>query len=71
MSNDLEQLQTIKSQTLTIMANITANPKPTYSIDGQNVAWSDYLDRLRMTIDWCDKKLSVHEPFEIRSQGAT
>ena len=35
MPTDIEQITTIKSQTLARMAEITAGPKPTYQIDGQ------------------------------------
>ena len=71
MCSDLEQIRTIKSQTLAIIAELTANPKPTYYIDGQTVSWNDYLANLQATVDWCERKLAGQEPFEIRSQGIT
>jgi hypothetical protein len=71
MPSDLEQLAAIKSQTLAIIAELTANPKPTYYIDGQTVSWNDYLKSLQATVDWCERKLAGHEPFEFRSQGIT
>ena len=71
MSSDLEQLETIKSQTLALIAELTANPKPTYYLDGQTVSWNDYLARLQATVDWCQRKLAGEEPFEIHSQGIT
>jgi len=71
MSSDLEQLQTIKSQTLALIAELTANPKPTYYLDGQTVSWNDYLARLQATVDWCQRKLAGEEPFEIHSRGIT
>ena len=71
MANDLEQLQTIRSQTLTLIAEITAHPKPSYTLDGQTVSWGDYLAKLRVTVDWCERKLAGEEPFEIRSRGTT
>ena len=42
MPTDAQQVATIKRQTLALMAEITAQPKPTYQIDGQMVAWGDY-----------------------------
>jgi len=69
MANDLEQLQTIRSQTLALVAEITANPKPSYMLDGQSISWGDYLAKLRVTVDWCERKLAGEEPFEIRSRG--
>ena len=71
MPSDLEQIRTIKSQTLAIIAELTASPKPTYYVDGQTVSWNDYLARLQATVDWCERKLAGEEPFEIRSQGIT
>ena len=44
------------------MAEITAQPKPTYQIDGQLVAWGDYLTQLQRTIDWCNEKLAGERP---------
>ncbi len=69
MSSDAQQIAAIRSQTLALLAELTAHPKPTYVVDGQTVAWNDYLQRLRETVDWCDRKLADEEPFEIHSQG--
>jgi hypothetical protein len=69
MSSDAEQIAAIKTQTLALIAEITVEPKPSYNIDGQKIAWSDYLEQLRRTVDWCNEKLSGEEPFEFRSQG--
>ncbi len=71
MPTDLEQLQTIRTQTLARIAELTANPKPTYYVDGQTVAWNEYLARLQATVDWCERKLAGEEPIEIRSLGIT
>ena len=69
MPSDAEQITTIKTQTLARIAEITAEPKPSYSLDGQKIAWSDYLQQLRSTVDWCNERLAGEEPFEIRSRG--
>ena len=69
MPSDTQQIATIKTQTLARIAEITAEPKPDYELDGQRIAWGDYLARLRATVDWCNEKLAGEEPFEIRSQG--
>jgi hypothetical protein len=69
--SDAEQLRLIKTQALALLAELTAHPKPTYELDGQAVSWNEYLRRLQLTIDWCDRKLAGEEPFEIRSQGVT
>ncbi len=71
MSAEIEQLLTIKHQTLARIAEITAQPKPTYQIDGQLVAWGDYLAQLQRTVDWCNEKLAGEAPCEVRSQAIT
>jgi len=53
---------TIKTQTLSMIADVTANPKPSYSIDGQTVQWADYLKQLRATVEWCDQQMAQSEP---------
>jgi len=52
---------TIKSQTLSMIAEMTANPKPSYNIDGQSVQWTDYLKQLRATVEWCDQQIARNE----------
>jgi len=69
MPNDLEQLSTIKSQALAVIAEITATPKPSYQIDGQNISWNEYLAQLRSTVGWCDEKMTDEDPFEFQSRG--
>jgi hypothetical protein len=71
MPSDIEQITLIKTQTLARIAEITAEPKPTYQIDGQTVNWGDYLSRLQKTVDWCDTQLAARNPVEVRSQGYT
>jgi hypothetical protein len=71
MSSDLEQLQTIRSQALASIAEITANQKPSYTVDGQSVSWNAYLRRLRQTVDWCDRKLAGEQLVEFRSQATS
>jgi len=69
--NDAATIENIKSQTLARIAEITAQPKPTYQVDGQSVAWGDYLAQLQRTVDWCNATLAGERPLEVRSQGYT
>jgi len=71
MSDDLQVLRQIRAQTLALMDQITRQPKPTYSLEGQQIAWSEYLARLQAVVDWCDRKLAELEPVELRSQAVT
>ncbi len=69
MPTDTEQIALIRSQALALIAEITAQPKPTYMIDGQTVSWTGYLKQLRDTVAWCDARLAV--PAEVRSVART
>ncbi len=69
MPSDVEQIAAIKAQTLARIAEITAEPKPSYHIDGQRIAWGDYLGQLRKTVDWCNERLAAEQPFEFHSRG--
>ena len=71
MSSEVEQIASIRSLTLAQLEQLRADPKPTYSLDGQRVSWTEYIESLQQTIDWCDQKLAGYEPFECRSQGTT
>jgi hypothetical protein len=68
MPSDCEQIALIKSQTLAVIAQITAATKPSYDVDGQSVAWTEYLRRLQETVAWCDARLAAEGPFEIETR---
>jgi hypothetical protein len=40
--SDADQIATIRSNLLAALATESANPKPSYNIDGQNVDWNGY-----------------------------
>lgn len=42
MPTTAENLATAYANYATILAEISENPKPTYSIDGQSVSWTEY-----------------------------
>jgi hypothetical protein len=67
----LEQIETIKTNTLAQMAAVSAERKPTYTEDGQSFAWTEYLNHLQRRVDWCNQQLAAEEPFEIPTQGYT
>ncbi len=67
----LEQIETIKTNTLAQMAAVSAERKPTYSEDGQSFSWTEYLNHLQRRVDWCNQQLAAEEPFEIPTQGYT
>jgi hypothetical protein len=64
--------ETIKNQILALMLEMTLNPKPSYNVDGQSVAWTDYLKQLQTTVDWCDKQMMKDNvPVEEITQGGS
>lgn len=67
--DEREQLLAIRAQTLNQIQEVRGSLKPTYWIDGQRVHWEQYVESLQRTVDWCDRKLSEYEPFEVQSQG--
>ncbi len=71
MPTDTERIETIKASTLQQIADLRANPKPSYRIDGQDISWESYVTSLQATVDWCDKKLATYDSFEIRTQAVT
>ncbi len=71
MLTDCQTIAAIRSQALAQLLDLRANPKPTYTIDGQSVSWESYARSLQETIDWCDLKSIGLAPFEIRSRGVT
>jgi len=68
---ETQQVLTIRNQSLAQLVELRANPKPSYSLDGQRVSWQEYIESLQQTVDWCDQKLVSYQPFECRSQGTT
>ena len=68
---DLTQVQLIKTQTLSVLVEITASPKPSYNIDGQQVRWGQYLAQLQSTVKWADEQINSEDPFEIQTQAYT
>ena len=68
MSN-VEQIETIKANTLAQIAQVSAEKKPTYTEDGQTFHWQQYLEHLQRRVDWCNEQLAAEEPFEFPTQG--
>mgnify|MGYP001035193306 FL=1 len=71
VGEDREKLRKIRSQVLTLIEEVTARPRPAYELDGQRIAWDQYLAELRAMLDWCDRKLAAMEPWESHTQAYT
>ena len=65
------QLETIRSQLVTQLTDVTLDPKPTYSIDGQTVSWAQHTQLLQTSIDWCNAQSRGLQPAEIPTRAIT
>lgn len=67
----LSSLETIKANILARLEEITASPKPNYSVDGQSVSWQSYFDSLMASLKRIDEQINSAEPYEEVSRGYT
>jgi hypothetical protein len=61
-------LQTAMESLATAYVSACADPKPTYSIDGQSVSHGEYLKMLTESIKATAELLGTFDPVELRSQ---
>jgi hypothetical protein len=64
-------LATIKSNILAQLQDLSANPKPNYSIDGQQVSWQSHFDSLMLSLERINMQINSSEPYEFVSRGTT
>ena len=70
MATNAENIATIKANYLTELATESANPKTSYSIDGQSVSWNEYRASLLAAIKELDVMLAAAQgPVEAVSEG--
>ena len=69
MSTVAENLKTAKANYAKQLADLSLNPKPSYIIDGQNVAWKLHQDMLLAAIASIDRLLQAEEPYQLHSEG--
>lgn len=69
--SDLDTLKAIKRNLLTQIEEMTAAPKPNYTIDGQAVSWQSLLDSLWDKARQIDEQIIAVEPYEIVSRGTS
>lgn len=63
----LESLQRSRSNILTILEQITASPKPSYSIDGQRFSWGEYLKQLNEALRDINSQIAQMDEGELTS----
>jgi len=67
----LDDLATARDNLAAKLAEVSANPKPSYSIDGQSVSWVEYYKFLADQIARLNAQINMGEPFEELSRGVT
>ena len=76
MPTETEQYQTILDNTLQELADLSdpSTRKPSYSIEGQKVDWTQYQEYLQKRVEWARSKLNEAEGedlFEIVVNATT
>ena len=66
---NLAQLAIVRTQIIERLVEITKSPKPTYTIDGQKVDWTDYQRMLFEQVKQVDEAVAAitDEPYEFNS----
>lgn len=66
----LDDIETSISNVAALLAEITASPKPSYSIDGQTVYWNEYLEILTQKMEkLLTMKQLLSGPYQRASRG--
>jgi len=70
---DLQNIQTIKSNTLALLATICdpVQAKLTYNVDGEMYSWTEYQAHLMARVEWCNAQLDAESPGDVVSRGET
>lgn len=50
-----DDIATAINQVAAIIKDVTANPKPDYSVNGQSISWGSYLDMLTRQLEGLQK----------------
>lgn len=72
VSTYLENLTTARDNVAAILAEITENPKPSYSIGGQSVSWESYFATLTRQLEDLDRAIQrANGPYQKSHRGRT
>lgn len=69
MATDAENMATVISNLLAYLATESANPKPSYSIDGQSVSWDQHRASIMQQIR--EMQDMAAGPFEVQTEYDT
>lgn len=63
MPYDVATIELIRNRATETLAAIMQSPKPSYSIDGQQVSWTEYQEMLTRQIRWAADELARAAPY--------
>lgn len=63
-----ENLIIIRNQVAQTLADITANPKPSYTLTDETYSWTEYQDMLFRQLEKLDGLIAQSQPYEIRTR---
>lgn len=69
MATYLENLTTARDNIAARLAEITAQPKPSYDVDGQRVEWNDYFKALTDQLAKLTETINGASIYEEQSIG--
>ncbi len=67
----LQDLLATRDNVAAQLAEITANPKPSYSVDDQWVDWDTHFKALSDRLEKLNQAIQAAQPFEIQTTGYT
>lgn len=63
-----EDLVTIRDNISAKLVEISANPQPSYSVEGQSVSWNDYFRMLTEQLKNMNQAINQANPFIISTR---
>lgn len=68
----LANIQTSIQQVSALIVQITANPQPSYSVQGVSVSWSEYLAQLTEQLNkFMELQVILSGPYQLVTQAVT
>lgn len=61
--NPIDQIKQAQESLLTKILEVAANPRPSYSIEGQSVSHGDFLKTLMESLKTTQELLQMFEPY--------
>lgn len=72
METALDNINTAITQVSALIVTITANPQPSYSVQGVSIPWSEYLSMLTEQLEKLQQAaIFLSGPYELVLQGVS